>query len=123
MAAFGLGIILAPILGPTLGGWITDNYTWRWIFYLNLPVGAISLMMINAFVRDPHYIGKHKTGGIDLWGIGFLALGFGTLQMVLDTGQRKDWFGSNADSRVDGALRLRAGCHGHPRNEGEPSHR
>ncbi len=95
MAAFGLGIILAPILGPTLGGWITDNYTWRWIFYLNLPVGAFSVMMISAFVRDPHYIGKHKTGGIDLWGIGFLALGFGMLQVVLDTGQRKDWFGSN----------------------------
>jgi MFS transporter, DHA2 family, multidrug resistance protein len=95
MAAFGLGIILAPILGPTLGGWITDNYTWRWIFYLNLPVGAFSVMMISAFVHDPHYIGKHKTGGVDLWGIGFLALGFGMLQVVLDTGQRKDWFGSN----------------------------
>ncbi len=95
MAAFGLGIILAPILGPTLGGWITDNYTWRWIFYLNLPVGALSMVMISTFVRDPHYIGKHKTGGVDLWGIGFLALGFGMLQVVLDTGQRKDWFGSN----------------------------
>ena len=95
MAAFGLGIILAPILGPTLGGWITDNYSWRWIFYLNLPVGALSMVMISAFVRDPHYIGKHKTGGVDLWGIGFLALGFGMLQVVLDTGQRKDWFGSN----------------------------
>ena len=95
MAAFGLGIILAPILGPTLGGWITDNYTWRWIFYLNLPVGALSVMMISAFVRDPSYIGKHKSGDVDLWGIGFLALGFGMLQVVLDTGQRKDWFGSN----------------------------
>jgi len=95
MAAFGLGIILAPILGPTLGGWITDNYTWRWIFYLNLPVGVFSVMMISAFVHDPHYIGKHKTGGVDLWGIGFLALGFGMLQVVLDQGQRKDWFGSN----------------------------
>jgi MFS transporter, DHA2 family, multidrug resistance protein len=94
MAAFGLGIILAPILGPTLGGWITDNYSWRWIFYLNLPVGVVSVMMISAFVRDPSYIGKHKTGGVDLWGIGFLALGFGMLQVVLDTGQRKDWFGS-----------------------------
>jgi MFS transporter, DHA2 family, multidrug resistance protein len=94
MAAFGLGIILAPILGPTLGGWITDNYSWRWIFYLNLPVGVISVLMISAFVRDPHYIGKHRTGGVDLWGIGFLALGFGTLQVVLDTGERKDWFGS-----------------------------
>jgi DHA2 family multidrug resistance protein len=94
MAAFGLGIIFAPIIGPTLGGWITDNYTWRWIFYLNLPVGIISLLMINAFVQDPHYIGKHRTSGVDLWGIGFLALGFGMLQVVLDAGQRKDWFGS-----------------------------
>src|SRR5271167_2511584 len=94
MAAFGLGIIFAPILGPTLGGWITDNYTWRWIFYLNLPVGALSLLMVSAFVHDPHYIGKNKTGGVDLWGIGYLALGFGMLQVVLDTGQRKDWLGS-----------------------------
>ena len=94
MAAFGLGIILAPILGPTLGGWITDNYSWRWIFYLNLPVGVISVIMMSAFVHDPPYIGKHRTGSVDLWGIGFLALGFGMLQVVLDTGQRKDWFGS-----------------------------
>ncbi len=103
MAAFGLGIILAPILGPTLGGYITDNYTWRWIFYLNLPVGIFSLLMMNAFVHDPHYIGKNKTGGIDLWGIGFLALGFGMLQVVLDRGQQKDWFDST-QIRVMAAL-------------------
>jgi DHA2 family multidrug resistance protein len=95
MAAFGIGIILAPILGPTLGGWITDNYSWRWIFYINLPVGILSMVMIGQFVRDPHYLRGRKTGGVDLWGIGFLALGFGMLQMVLDTGQRKDWFGSD----------------------------
>jgi MFS transporter, DHA2 family, multidrug resistance protein len=94
MAAFGLGIILAPILGPTLGGWITDNYSWRWIFYLNVPIGVISVIMMSAFVHDPPYIGKHRTGSIDLWGIGFLALGFGTLQVVIDTGQRHDWFAS-----------------------------
>ncbi len=94
MAAFGLGIILAPIMGPTLGGWITDNYSWRWIFYINLPVGILSLLMISAFVFDPHYIRGRKLGGVDLWGVGFLALGFGMLQVVLDTGQRKDWFGS-----------------------------
>ncbi len=95
MAAFGLGIIIAPIMGPTLGGWITDNYTWRWIFYINLPVGILSLLMISRFVIDPPYLRKRKLGGVDLWGVGFLALGFGFLQMVLDTGQRKDWFGSN----------------------------
>ncbi|HTV64160.1 MAG TPA: DHA2 family efflux MFS transporter permease subunit [Bryocella sp.] len=95
MAAFGLGIIIAPILGPTLGGWITDNYTWRWIFYINLPVGILSLLMISKFVIDPHYLRKRRHGGVDLCGIGFLALGFGMLQIVLDKGQEKDWFGSN----------------------------
>ena len=94
MAAFGIGILLAPILGPTLGGWITDNYSWRWIFYLNLPVGVLSLLMMNRFIFDPPYI-KRTEGRVDLWGIGFLALGLGTLQVVLDTGQRKDWFASH----------------------------
>jgi len=94
MAAFGIGILLAPILGPTLGGWITDNYSWRWIFYLNLPVGVLSLLMMNRFIFDPPYI-KRSEGQVDLWGIGFLALGLGTLQVVLDTGQRKDWFASH----------------------------
>jgi DHA2 family multidrug resistance protein len=94
MAAFGIGILLAPILGPTLGGWITDNYSWRWIFYLNLPVGILSLFFMNRFVFDPHYVKRGK-GRVDLWGIGFLALGIGSLQILLDTGQRKDWFSSN----------------------------
>jgi DHA2 family multidrug resistance protein len=93
MAAFGIGILLAPILGPTLGGWITDNYSWRWIFYLNLPVGVLSLVLMNRFVFDPHYV-KRGNGKVDLWGIGFLALGIGSLQVLLDTGQRKDWFSS-----------------------------
>lgn len=94
MAAFSIGILLAPILGPTLGGWITDNYTWRWIFYLNLPVGVLSLFLMNKFVFDPHYV-KRSGARVDLWGIGFLALGIGSLQVLLDTGQRKDWFASN----------------------------
>jgi len=93
MAAFGIGILLAPILGPTLGGWITDNYSWRWIFYLNLPVGILSLFLMNRFVFDPHYVKRGK-GKVDLWGIGLLALGIGSLQVILDTGQRKDWFSS-----------------------------
>jgi DHA2 family multidrug resistance protein len=94
MAAFGIGILLAPILGPTLGGWITDNYTWRWIFYLNLPVGVLSLVLMNRFVFDPPYI-RRGGGRVDLWGIGFLALGIGSLQVLLDTGERKDWFSSH----------------------------
>jgi MFS transporter, DHA2 family, multidrug resistance protein len=94
MAAYGLGILLAPILGPTLGGWITDNYTWRWIFYLNLPVGVLSLFLMNRFVFDPPYI-KRTSSRVDFWGIGFLALGIGSLQVLLDNGERKDWFSSN----------------------------
>jgi DHA2 family multidrug resistance protein len=94
MAAFGIGILLAPILGPTLGGWITDNYSWRWIFYLNLPVGILSLYLMNKFVFDPHYVKRSNGARVDLWGIGFLALGIGSLQILLDTGQRKDWFSS-----------------------------
>ena len=93
MAAFGIGILLAPILGPTLGGWITDNYSWRWIFYLNLPVGILSLILMNRNVFDPPYV-KRRDGKVDLWGIGFLAVGIGSLQIVLDTGERKDWFAS-----------------------------
>jgi MFS transporter, DHA2 family, multidrug resistance protein len=94
MAAFGIGILLAPILGPTLGGWITDNYSWRWIFYLNLPVGALSVVLVNRFVFDPPYV-KRSGHKVDLYGIGFLALGIGSLQVFLDTGERKDWFSSN----------------------------
>jgi DHA2 family multidrug resistance protein len=94
MAAFSIGILLAPILGPTLGGWITDNYSWRWVFYLNLPVGVLSLFLMSRFVFDPHYI-KHDGRRVDLWGIGFLALGIGSLQVLLDTGERKDWFSSH----------------------------
>jgi DHA2 family multidrug resistance protein len=93
MAAFSVGILMAPILGPTLGGWITDNYSWRWIFYLNLPVGMLSLFLMSRFVVDPHYV-KRGDGKVDLWGIGFLALGIGSLQVMLDTGERKDWFAS-----------------------------
>jgi MFS transporter, DHA2 family, multidrug resistance protein len=94
MALFSIGVLLAPILGPTLGGWITDNYNWRWIFYLNLPVGAFSLLMMSRFVHDPPYLRNSKNGRMDLWGIGFLAVGIGSLQVMLDRGETKDWFGS-----------------------------
>jgi len=93
MAAYGVGVILAPILGPALGGYITDTYSWRWIFYLNVPIGLLSLVLMSRFVWDPAYIKRGK-GGVDVWGIGFLALGIGMLQVILDTGQRKDWFAS-----------------------------
>ncbi len=94
MAAFSLGIIVAPILGPTLGGWITDNYSWRWIFYINLPVGLVAFLMSEAFVEDPPYIRRNKHASVDFAGFALLALWLATLQIVLDRGQEDDWFGS-----------------------------
>jgi DHA2 family multidrug resistance protein len=97
MAAYGMGVVVAPIIGPTLGGWITDNYTWRWIFFINLPVGILSLILTSALVQDPPYLVRKslKTLRIDYIGLGLLAVGLGFLQVVLDKGQRDDWFSSN----------------------------
>ena len=95
MAFWGLGIVVAPMLGPVLGGWLTDTYSWRWVFYINLPVGAASIIMTRLFIFDPPYI-KRSSGRVDYWGIGFLALGIGALQVVLDKGQEDDWFASHA---------------------------
>lgn len=95
MAFWGLGIVVAPMLGPVLGGWLTDAYSWRWVFYINLPVGMASIIMTRLFIFDPPYI-KRSSGGVDYWGIGFLALGVGALQVVLDKGQEDDWFSSHA---------------------------
>lgn len=92
MAVFALGVIVAPILGPTIGGWITDNYSWRWIFYINLPVGVIAMFMCNAYVEDPPYLQKSKGGDIDYIGFSLMAVGLGLLQVVLDKGQDADWF-------------------------------
>ncbi|HEX8888648.1 MAG TPA: DHA2 family efflux MFS transporter permease subunit [Pyrinomonadaceae bacterium] len=94
MAVFGMGIVVAPIIGPTLGGWITDNYSWRWIFYINVPVGALAIFMANAFIEDPPYIKNQKPGRIDYIGFGLMALGLAALQLVLDKGQEEDWFSS-----------------------------
>jgi DHA2 family multidrug resistance protein len=94
MAFWGLGIVVAPMLGPVLGGWLTDNYSWRWVFYINLPVGLASVIMTRLFIFDPPYI-KRSNAGIDYWGIGMLAVGVGALQVVLDKGQEEDWFSSN----------------------------
>jgi DHA2 family multidrug resistance protein len=93
MSFWGMGIVAAPILGPTLGGWITDTYTWRWVFYINLPVGILSLVMISLFVYDPSYI-KRGALRLDAIGLAMLAIGMGALQIMLDKGQEEDWFGS-----------------------------
>ncbi len=95
MAVYGMGIVVAPIIGPTLGGWITDNYSWRWIFYINLPVGALAAFMANTFVEDPPYLKNQKPGKIDYTGFGLMALGLGALELTLDLGQQRDWFESS----------------------------
>ena len=94
MGFWGLGIVVAPMLGPVLGGWITDSYSWRWVFYINVPVGILARTMTQLFVFDPPYLRRAGTR-IDYWGIGFLALGVASLQIVLDKGQEDDWFGSH----------------------------
>ena len=93
MGFWGLGIVVAPILGPVLGGWLTENYSWRWVFYINLPVGIASLVMTKLFIFDPSYI-KNLARKVDYWGLGMLAVGIGALQILLDKGQESDWFSS-----------------------------
>ena len=95
MAVFGLGVVVAPIIGPTLGGWITDNYSWRWIFYINIPIGILAIFMANTFVEDPPYIRDQRPGRIDYLGFGLMALALGTMQLVLDKGQEDEWFASS----------------------------
>ena len=94
MAFWALGIVVAPMLGPVLGGWLTDNYSWRWVFYINVPIGALAILLTQAFIFDPPYLRRERTG-IDYWGIGLLAVGMGSLQVMLDKGQEEDWFGSH----------------------------
>jgi DHA2 family multidrug resistance protein len=95
MGFWGLGIVVAPILGPVVGGWLTENYSWRWVFYINLPVGIASIMMTRLFVFDPPYL-RRESKGIDYWGVGMLIVGVGALQYVLDKGQQDDWFSSTS---------------------------
>ena len=89
---FGMGAVLGPTLGPVLGGWLTDNLSWPWIFYVNLPIGVLATLLALAFVRDPAH--RHKPGNVDWWGIGLLVVGVGSLQTVLERGQTEDWFSS-----------------------------
>jgi MFS transporter, DHA2 family, multidrug resistance protein len=95
-AVYGIAVVMAPAIGPTLGGWITDNFTWRWIFFINIPVGILSLVLTSRLIQDPPYFKRRKLSEthIDYTGLGFVALGLGTLQVILDKGQRDDWFDS-----------------------------
>ena len=95
MAVFGLGVVVAPIIGPTLGGWITDNYSWRWIFYINIPIGMLAVFMSNMFIEDPPYIKDQRPGRIDYIGFGLMAVALGAMQLVLDKGQEDEWFASS----------------------------
>ena len=94
MAAFALGVVVAPVLGPTLGGWLTDTYSWRWAFYINIPVGVFAIFMISRYVEDPPYVKNAKPGKFDGIGLGLLAVWLGCLQIILDKGQEDDWFGA-----------------------------
>jgi MFS transporter, DHA2 family, multidrug resistance protein len=95
MATWGVGMMVAPVIGPTLGGWITDNWNWRWNFYINVPIGIVALIMVSAFVHDPAYLSRRRAGNkVDWLGIMCLVLSLGLLQIVCDRGQRADWFSS-----------------------------
>jgi MFS transporter, DHA2 family, multidrug resistance protein len=95
-ALYGITAIIAPTIGPTLGGWITDTYSWRWIFLINLPVGLLALFLVRRLIEDPPYLKRLRGGGVrfDYIGVGLLVLGVGALQVMLDKGQEEDWFGS-----------------------------
>jgi MFS transporter, DHA2 family, multidrug resistance protein len=95
-ALYGITAVTAPTIGPTLGGWITFNYSWRWIFFINLPVGILTLLLVYRFVEDPPYLARIKAAGVklDYVGLALLAVGVGALQILLDKGQEDDWFGS-----------------------------
>jgi MFS transporter, DHA2 family, multidrug resistance protein len=98
-AVYGMAVVVAPAIGPTIGGWITDNYSWRWIFYINVPISILSLYLTHKLVEDPPYLAveKEKRHGIriDYVGLGLVSLGVGALQLFLDKGQEEDWFGSH----------------------------
>jgi DHA2 family multidrug resistance protein len=99
MAMFGVGVMFGPIAGPVMGGWITDNWSWPWVFYVNIPIGIISIIMITIFIHDPAYVKKLREK-IDYWGLGLIVVGIGALQIVLDKGQREDWFSSAFITRL-----------------------
>ncbi len=93
MGIYGMGVVVAPAVGPTLGGWLTDQYSWPWIFYVNLPIGILNLVLVQRFIHDPPYLVRHRDP-IDWPGLALMAVGLGSLQLLLEEGQTKDWFAS-----------------------------
>ena len=93
MGIYGVGVVVAPALGPTLGGWLTDQYSWPWIFYVNVPIGILNLLLVQRFIHDPPYLVRER-GRIDWTGVGLMAVGLGSLQLMLEKGETKDWFQS-----------------------------
>jgi len=93
MCLYTVGVMVAPLIGPTVGGWITDHWSWRWVFYINLPVGIFATLMTQAFITDPPYL-RRMRGNIDYMGFALMSAGLGALQVVLDRGQQEDWFSS-----------------------------
>ncbi len=94
MGIYGVGVVVAPAIGPTLGGWIVDNYSWPWVFFINVPVGVLNLMLVNRYIQDPPYLPREK-GDIDFLGLGLMTVGLGALQLMLEQGQEKNWFDSS----------------------------
>ena len=94
MGIYGLGAIFGPAIGPTLGGWLTDNYSWPWIFYINVPVGIVNMLLVMRFISDPPYLVREK-GKIDISGLMLLIIGLGALQLMLEKGEQKSWFESD----------------------------
>ena len=94
MATWSMGLMVAPVLGPTLGGWITDNWSWRWNFYINVPIGVLAILMVYTFLEDPSYLRPKRGAKIDYLGIATLTVGLGLTQLICDRGQRADWFSS-----------------------------
>ena len=123
MGFWGLGIVVAPILGPVLGGWLTDTYSWRWVFYINLPVGIASLVMTQALHLRSAVPAAAKRRKIDYWGIGLLALWIGSLQIALDLGQERDWFSSPFITALRRRSRRRRRRLHRPRVDGEGADR
>ncbi len=94
MGVYGFGVVLGPAFGPTLGGWLTDHYSWPWIFFINVPVGIINMLMVIRYIKDPPYLVREK-GRIDMLGLGFMTLGLGAFQIMLERGEREAWFESD----------------------------